>query len=141
MNGRLTVLSGPSGVGKGSVIAAVRRRDPGVWLSVSVTTRAPRPGETEGVEFPDLPFGQVVSLIVRAEGASAFRDLLESGRCKQLRAADDRWGGYPGLIWSVAWSPDCRLLAVGGGRAGLGLIELWDVSDLTQKRGADEPGH
>ena len=49
--GRLTVLSGPSGVGKGSVIAVVRRRHPGVWLSVSVTTRTPRPGETEGVEY------------------------------------------------------------------------------------------
>jgi guanylate kinase len=49
--GRLTVLSGPSGVGKGSVIAAVRRRHPDVWLSVSATTRSPRPGETEGVEY------------------------------------------------------------------------------------------
>lgn len=48
---RLTVLSGPSGVGKGSVIAEVRRRHPEVWLSVSVTTRAPRPGETEGVQY------------------------------------------------------------------------------------------
>jgi guanylate kinase len=45
------VLSGPSGVGKGSVIAAVRRRHPQVWLSVSVTTRPPRPGETDGVEY------------------------------------------------------------------------------------------
>ena len=49
--GRLTVLSGPSGVGKDSVIAAVRRRHPEVWLSVSVTTRAPRPGEVDGVEY------------------------------------------------------------------------------------------
>ena len=45
------MLSGPSGVGKGSVIAAVRRRHPQVWLSVSVTTRRPRPDETDGVEY------------------------------------------------------------------------------------------
>ncbi len=45
------MLSGPSGVGKGSVVAEVRRRHPQVWLSVSVTTRAPRPGETDGVEY------------------------------------------------------------------------------------------
>lgn len=45
------MLSGPSGVGKGSVVAEVRRRHPRVWLSVSVTTRAPRPGETDGVEY------------------------------------------------------------------------------------------
>ena len=48
---RLTVLSGPSGVGKGSLISVVRRRHPQVWLSVSVTTRAPRPGEVDGVEY------------------------------------------------------------------------------------------
>jgi guanylate kinase len=48
---RLYVLAGPSGVGKGSVIAAVRRRHPEVWVSVSVTTRTPRPGETDGVEY------------------------------------------------------------------------------------------
>ena len=48
---RLTVLSGPSGVGKGSVVGVVRRRHPHVWLSVSVTTRRPRPGEREGVEY------------------------------------------------------------------------------------------
>jgi guanylate kinase len=48
---RLTVLSGPSGVGKGSVVAAVRRRHPDVWVSVSVTTRAPRPGEVDGEHY------------------------------------------------------------------------------------------
>jgi guanylate kinase len=48
---RLTVLSGPSGVGKGSVVAEIRRHHPSVWLSVSVTTRKPRPGETDGVEY------------------------------------------------------------------------------------------
>jgi len=47
----LTVLSGPSGVGKGTVVAAVRRLFPDVWVSVSVTTRAPRLGETDGVEY------------------------------------------------------------------------------------------
>jgi WD40 repeat protein/serine/threonine protein kinase len=53
-----------------------------------------------------------------------------------------RLGGFPGLIWSVAWSPgpDRYLLAVGGGRPRFGLVELWDVTDLTQKGGADEPG-
>jgi guanylate kinase len=62
--GRLTVLSGPSGVGKGSVIAVVRRRYPQVWLSVSVTTRPPRPGEVDGVHyhFVDLAeFGRMVA--------------------------------------------------------------------------------
>lgn len=48
---RLTVLSGPSGVGKGTVVAKVRELYPHVWVSVSCTTRARRPGERDGVEY------------------------------------------------------------------------------------------
>lgn len=48
---RLTVLSGPAGVGKSSVVAALREIDPQVWYSVSATTRPRRPGETEGVSY------------------------------------------------------------------------------------------
>lgn len=48
---RLTVLSGPSGVGKSTVVAWLRKTRPGIWLSVSVTTRAPRPGEVDGREY------------------------------------------------------------------------------------------
>ena len=44
-------ISGPSGVGKGTVIAALRERLPGLRLSVSATTRQPRPGEEEGVAY------------------------------------------------------------------------------------------
>jgi guanylate kinase len=51
MPARLTVLSGPSGVGKGTVVAELRRLAVPVWVSVSCTTRAPRPGETDGVEY------------------------------------------------------------------------------------------
>lgn len=45
------MLSGPSGVGKSTVVAALRRGYPEIWLSVSVTTRAPRPGEVDGREY------------------------------------------------------------------------------------------
>jgi guanylate kinase len=48
---RLTVLSGPSGVGKSSLIAHLRHAHPEAWLSISATTRKPRPGETHGVEY------------------------------------------------------------------------------------------
>ena len=49
--GRLVVLSGPSGVGKGTVIAQIRANHPDVWLSISATTRRPRPGEREGEPY------------------------------------------------------------------------------------------
>ncbi len=44
-------ISGPSGVGKGSLVRELVRTDPTIALSVSCTTRAPRPGETHGVEY------------------------------------------------------------------------------------------
>ena len=50
-SGRLTVLAGPTAVGKGSVAAYIREHVPTVWLSVSVTTRAPRPDEVNGVHY------------------------------------------------------------------------------------------
>lgn len=48
---RLLVLSGPSGVGKSSVVSYLREHHPRLWFSVSVTTRAPRPGEIDGVDY------------------------------------------------------------------------------------------
>ncbi|MBK8469687.1 MAG: guanylate kinase [Candidatus Phosphoribacter sp.] len=45
------VLAGPTAVGKGTVSAYVRTHFPQVWLSVSMTTRAPRPGEVNGVHY------------------------------------------------------------------------------------------
>ncbi|MFC5221049.1 guanylate kinase [Bifidobacterium leontopitheci] len=48
---RLVVLTGPAGVGKGTVENALRKKHPGVWVSVSATTRKPRPGEVNGVNY------------------------------------------------------------------------------------------
>lgn len=55
--GRLFVVTAPSGAGKTSLIDAVMRDDPSLKISVSYTTRAPRPGEKEAVDyhFVDLP--------------------------------------------------------------------------------------
>ena len=48
---RLVVRAGPTAVGKGTVAAAVRERHPEVWISVSATTRRPRPGEVDGQHY------------------------------------------------------------------------------------------
>ncbi len=48
---RLTVLAGPTAVGKGAVTAWVRKHHPEIWISVSATTRRRRPGETDGVHY------------------------------------------------------------------------------------------
>ncbi|MGL4744610.1 MAG: guanylate kinase [Dermatophilaceae bacterium] len=48
---RLTVLAGPTAVGKGTVAAYIREHHREVWLSVSATTRHPRPGEVNGIHY------------------------------------------------------------------------------------------
>ncbi|MFF9479179.1 guanylate kinase [Streptomyces sp. NPDC014733] len=90
---RLTVLSGPSGVGKSTVVAHLRKVHPEIWLSVSATTRKPRPGEQHGVQYffvDDEEFDKMIAngeLLEWAEFAGnrygtprrAVLDRLESG--------------------------------------------------------------
>ena len=64
--GRLVVLAGPSGVGKSSVVDALRGRLPELFFSVSATTRDPRPGEVDGVHY-------------RFVGPAGFAVLIERG--------------------------------------------------------------
>lgn len=47
----VTVISGPTAVGKGTVVKALKLARPDVWVSVSATTRAPRPTEVDGVDY------------------------------------------------------------------------------------------
>ncbi|RAJ35841.1 guanylate kinase [Kitasatospora sp. SolWspMP-SS2h] len=64
---RLTVLSGPSGVGKSTVVAHMRKQFPEVWLSVSATTRHPRPGERDGVQYHFVDHEQFDKLVANGE--------------------------------------------------------------------------
>ncbi|HEY3350139.1 MAG TPA: amidase [Thermoanaerobaculia bacterium] len=64
------------------------------------------------VEFPDFPYGPAVGTIVAAEGASAFRDLVESGRARELKVPNDRWGGYAAsMVLAVDYIQAMRLRA------------------------------
>ena len=63
MTGDVTVISGPTAVGKGTVVAAVRSKYPQVWVSVSATTRPPRPGEIDGLHYLFIDDGEFDELI------------------------------------------------------------------------------
>ncbi|MBW4720975.1 guanylate kinase [Saccharothrix obliqua] len=99
---RLTVLSGPSGVGKSSVLAELRRMEPDVHFSVSVTTRSPRPGEVDGEHYHFVD-------------AAEFRRLVDAGAL--LEHAE-----FAGNCYGTPREPVERALAAG--RPALLEIEL-----------------
>jgi guanylate kinase len=73
---RLTVLAGPTAVGKGSVSADIRTRHPEVWISISATTRRPRPGEQDGVHYwfvSDAEFDRMIEADELLEWAVVHR--------------------------------------------------------------------
>jgi guanylate kinase len=94
------VLSGPSAVGKSTVVRCLRDRVPDLHFSVSVTTRAPRPGEIDGVDYSFVSAAQFQQLIDDAallEWADIHGGLHRSGTPAQpIRAATA--GGHPVLI-------------------------------------------
>ncbi len=115
MNGLLFVITAPSGAGKSSLINAVLAELPGLRLSVSYTTRAPRPGEVNGREYHFVDDATFLAMLGRAE-------FLESAEVHGYRygtsqkvIADSLAGGQD-LILEIDWQgaqqirglyPDC----------------------------------
>jgi len=98
--GRVVVLSGPSAVGKSSVVRCLRERIPNLHFSVSATTRSPRPGEVDGVDYHFVSparFGQLVDDGALLEWAEIHGGLHRSGTLAEpVRAATA--AGLPVLI-------------------------------------------
>ena len=97
---RIVVLSGPSAVGKSTVVRCLRDRVPNLYFSVSATTRAPRPGEVDGVDYSFVSAEEFQRLIddgALLEWAEIHRGLHRSGTpADPVRAAAR--AGLPVLI-------------------------------------------
>ncbi|BAZ53409.1 guanylate kinase [Nostoc sp. NIES-4103] len=65
--GRLIVLTGPSGVGKGTLMRSLLQRHPELYYSVSVTTRSPRPGEINGKNYYFISRSKFEQLVAQGE--------------------------------------------------------------------------
>lgn len=98
--GHVVVLSGPSAVGKSTVVRCLRQRIPDLHFSVSATTRAPRPGEVDGVDYHFVSparFQQLIDQGELLEWAEIHGGLHRSGTLAQpVRSA--RAAGHPVLI-------------------------------------------
>ncbi|MEZ5186874.1 MAG: guanylate kinase [Candidatus Nanopelagicales bacterium] len=90
---RLFVVSGPSGVGKSTVVARLLEDRPDVWLSVSATTRAPRPGEQHGREYYFLT-------------ADEFKGMAQTGQLLE-------WATFAGNSYGTPRGPVEEHLAAG----------------------------
>ena len=91
--GRVFVIAGPSGVGKGTLVRGVCSRLPGVFVSVSATTRAPRTGEIDGVDYHFVSDADFDALI-------ATGGLVE-------------WATYAGTRYGTPRAPVVEALAAG----------------------------
>lgn len=107
----VTVLSGPSGVGKSTVVRHLREQHPSVWVSVSATTRFPRPGECEGVHYHFLS---------RAE----FERRARAGEFLE-------WAEFAGHLYGTPRGPVLERLA-----AGMPVLLEIDLSGARQVREA-----
>lgn len=99
-SGRVVVLSGPSAVGKSTVVRCLRERVPNLHFSVSATTRAPRPGEVDGVDYHFVTPDAFQALIDRGdllEWAEIHGGLHRSGTPAQP-VRDATGAGKPVLI-------------------------------------------
>ncbi len=95
---RLTVLSGPSGVGKSTVVARLRGKCPWIWQSVSVTTRSPRPSEMDGREYffvSDREFDEMVANGELLESATFAGNRYGTPRAQVQQRIDQ---GAPALL-------------------------------------------
>lgn len=98
MTSPLIVVSGPSGVGKSTVVRAVLEHAPSAWLSVSATTRAARPGEEHGREYffvSDAQFDHMIEAGDLLEWAEFAGNRYGTPRAA---VAEHRAAGHPVLL-------------------------------------------
>ena len=108
MSGDVTVISGPTAVGKGTVVHALREQYPEVWVSVSATTRAPRPNEIDGVHYnfvSGTEFDELIADDVLLEWAVVHGKDRYGTPAAPVRAAVAAVGGGPS---SSSLSQACR---------------------------------
>ena len=131
MSGKLFVITAPSGAGKTSLIEAVMRNDPSLKISVSYTTRAPRQGEKDGVDYHFVD-------------EKTFRAMQKRGEfLESAEVHGNYYGTAKKVILDAIAKGEDLILDVFDRRRAARLVErgdaVVDVPDLLQPRGNRPP--
>ena len=92
-SGLLTIITGPSGVGKGTIVKHLLERHPQIWLSISATTRKPRKGEFDGINY-------------FFKSIDAFKELIQKDGFLE-------WAEFAGNYYGTPKDPVISKLSVG----------------------------
>lgn len=100
--GAMFIIEAPSGTGKGTVAKELLRRDPNIKFSVSVTTREPREGEVEGVDYYLLPMNSMTSFWLRTRFTSMLilNTVRVTVRCVRKWTVSSTWDRTCCLTWT-----------------------------------------
>jgi guanylate kinase len=136
--GRLFVITAPSGAGKTSLIDALVRADPSLKLSVSYTTRAPRPGEKAGVDYHFVDDAAFLAMQARGE-------FLESAEVHGYRYGTSRkviseaLARGEDLILEIDWQGARQVRAVYPGCVGIFILppSIEELERRLRSRGKD----
>lgn len=108
-------ISGPSGVGKSTIIKEILGKEPGIALSVSYTTRAPRPGEQDGIDYFFI-------------STRTFEQMIAAGSFLEWARVHDNLYGT-----SLEWVEEKE-------KQGFDVLFDIDVQGVTQAKGKGSPG-
>jgi guanylate kinase len=141
MKGRLFVITAPSGAGKSSLIKALLKEDPSLKLSISFTTRAPRPGEQNGREYHFVDDREFLAMRERGEFLeSAEVHGYRYGTAK--RVIGDALGRGHDLLLEIDWQGARQVRELHPDYVGIFILppSLAELERRLRSRGQDAEG-
>ena len=138
-SGSLFIVAAPSGAGKSTLVNALLAQEPGIQLSISTTTRDPRPGETDGVQYHFTSAEDFISRTDRAEfleWAEVFGNYYGTSRLmieKEMKAGTD-------ILLEIDWQGARQVKKQFPDAVGIFILppSIAALSERLHKRGQDE---
>ena len=138
--GNLFIVCAPSGAGKTSLVSELLKRDPGIRLSISYTTRAPRSGEQDGVEYHFVDTARFEKMIAAGdflEHANVYGNYYGTSR----RWIEEQIAGDHDVLLEIDWQGARQVRALFPDLLGMFILppSIAELARRLQGRGKDTP--